>query len=251
MEHCEVYMPKPLVLLSTGRTMLPSRGDDAQATKMGCDADYVNAVLRAGGVPLLLPPHGDKDAVRGSVGAADALLLTGGGDIHSLCYNKQPHPKSYDQDPARDATELVAVDFALKRRIPILGVCRGCELINVALGGTLIQHIPSQVPEAIKHDSDGLPGLLLHTVAIDSNSHLHSIFGVDEMAVNSFHHQAVDQLGEGLRVCARASDNVIEGIEAADGRPILGVQFHPEECAPFYSSFDRIFKWLIKKAQAT
>lgn len=228
--------------------MFPSRGDDAQAVKMGCDADYVNAVLRAGGTPLLLPPHGDKEATRAAVNIADALLLTGGGDIHSLCYGHEPHPKSYDQDPARDATELLATDFAFKKGLPILGICRGLELINVARGGTLIQHIPGG-DGAVKHESMGFAGLLLHTVTIEAGSQLHQILGATEMAVNSFHHQAAGELGTGLKVTARARDGIIEGIESTDGRPILGVQFHPEECAPFYPNFDKLFKWLVRKAR--
>ena len=227
--------------------MLPSRGDDAQAVKVGCDADYVSAVVRAGGAPLLLPPHGDVAATRDAVGAASALLLSGGGDVHSLCYNAQPHPKSRAQDATRDATELSAVDYALKANLPILGIARGAQLLNVALGGTLIQHLPG-APEGIKHLSEGLAGLLLHSIRLESPSVMVDLFGVEEMAVNSFHHQAIDRLGAGLRVTARAFDGVIEAVESGDGR-LLGVQFHPEECAPLYPSFDAIFSWLVKRAR--
>ncbi len=241
-------MPRPIILISSGRTLLPSRGDDAQSTKVGSDEHYVAAVIRAGGVPLLLPPHGDKEATRASVAVADALLLTGGGDIHSLVYGVQPHPKSFDQDPARDATELLAVDFALKKRLPILGICRGCQLLNVAFGGDLIQHIPGG-EGWVKHESQGMAGLLLHTIALEPETLLHQLFPVDSMAVNSFHHQAPGRVGEGLRVSARATDSTIEALEATDGRPILGVLFHPEECAPFYPAFDAIFKWLVSRAR--
>ena len=228
--------------------MLPSRGDDAQAVKVGCDADYVSAVIRAGGAPLLLPPHGDRAATRDAIGAAAALLLSGGGDVHSLCYGAQPHPKSRAQDATRDATELSAVDFALKKGLPILGVARGAQLLNVARGGTLIQHLPGGIEGAIKHNSEGLAGLLLHSIQIENGSLMHELFGASEMAVNSFHHQAIDSLGSGLKVTARALDGVIEAIESEDGR-MLGVQFHPEECAPLYPSFDAIFAWLIKRAR--
>lgn len=242
-------MPKPLILISTGRTMLPTRGDDAQATKIGCDGDYISAVLRAGGTPILLPPHGDKDATRNAVGICDAVLFSGGGDIHSLCYGAQPHANSFDQDPLRDATELLAYEFAAKRRLPMLGICRGAQLLNVARGGTLVQHIPHEVPGAIKHDSEGLPGLLLHSIYIEENSVLEQIFGAREVAVNSFHHQSVEKLGEGLKISARASDGVVEALESNDGSKILGVMFHPEECAPLYPAFDAPFKWLVKSAR--
>ena len=228
--------------------MLPSRGDDAQAVKVGCDADYVSAIIRAGGAPLLLPPHGDRAATRDAIGAADALLLSGGGDVHSLCYGAQPHPKSRAQDATRDATELSAVDFALKKGVPILGIARGAQLLNVALGGTLIQHLPGAGEGGIKHNSEGLAGLLLHSIRIEADSIMGELFGVEEMAVNSFHHQAIDRLGQGLNATAHAFDGIIEAIQSADGR-CLGVQFHPEECAPLYPSFDAIFGWLIKTAR--
>ena len=228
--------------------MLASRGDDAQAVKVGCDSDYVAAVIRAGGAPLLLPPHGDRAATRDAIAAADALLLSGGGDVHSLCYGAQPHPKSRAQDAARDATELSAVDFALKKGVPILGIARGAQLLNVARGGTLIQHLSGKAAGAVKHNSEGLAGLLLHSVAIEDGSILRELFGASEMAVNSFHHQAIDVLGDGLKITARAPDGIIEAIESADGR-CLGVQFHPEECALLYPSFDAIFSWLVKRAR--
>ncbi len=241
-------MPRPLILISTGRTMLASRGDDAQAVKVGCDSDYVAAVVRAGGAPLLLPPHGDRAATRDAIGAADALLLSGGGDVHSLCYGAQPHPKSRAQDAMRDATELSAVDFALQKGLPILGIARGAQLLNVARGGTLIQHLPGTAVGAVKHNSEGLAGLLLHSVSLEQNSIVRELFGVSEMAVNSFHHQAIDVLGQDLKVTARAPDGIIEAIESLDGR-CLGVQFHPEECALLYPSFDAIFGWLVKRAR--
>ena len=241
-------MARPIILISGGRTLLPSRGDDAQSTKIGSDEQYVAAITRAGGAPLLLPPHGDKEATRAAIAVSDALLLSGGGDIHSLVYGAQPHPKSFDQDPARDATELLAVDFALKKRLPILGICRGCQLLNVAFGGDLIQHIRGG-DGAVKHESQGMAGLLLHTVELEPDTLLRGLFPVDSMAVNSFHHQAPGRVGDGLRVTARASDGTVEALEADDGRPLLGVMFHPEECAPFYPAFDAVFKWLVNKAR--
>jgi len=242
-------MAKPIILVTTGRTNLPTRGDDVQMSKVGCDFDYVDVIVAAGGVPLLLPPHADKRAIHTSLDVADALVLTGGGDIHSLCYGLEPHPASRGQDPARDATELLATDYALKKRLPILGICRGAQLLNVAFGGTLIQDIPSQVPGAFKHLSEGLDSLLLHTITLDAGSQFQGIFGETQMAVNSFHHQAVDQLGAGLKVSARARDGIIEAIEAEDGTPVLGVQCHPEECAGVHPHFRLLFDWIVRQAQ--
>jgi putative glutamine amidotransferase len=175
-------------------------------------------------------------------------MLTGGGDVGSLFYGEEPHVASKLQDPVRDEMELEATQLALKRGLPILGICRGVQLLNVALGGTLVQDVPSQVPNALKHYSEGMDVILLHTIEIEAGTLLAHIFGTTSMAVNSYHHQAVKDVGRGLRVNSRARDGVIEGIEAADGRPILGVQFHPEECTAQYPQFRALFDWLVREA---
>lgn len=197
---------------------------------------------------MLLPFLSDEDSVRVAVERLDGLLLSGGGDIVSLAYGEEPHPKSHYQDPARDEMEFALVRAALERNIPILGICRGIQTLNVALGGTLVQDIESQVPGAIKHFSSGLAPVLLHSVQIDPDSLLARVLGGDSLAVNSWHHQAVKDVAPALRVNCKASDGVIEGLESAEGRDILAVQWHPEEIAAAYPQFRSLFDWLVNSA---
>jgi putative glutamine amidotransferase len=241
-------MKKPLILITGGKQNHAAAYFERQAVSSGCSIDYVHSVLRAGGVPVILPRIGDRDAARAAVEAADGLLLTGGGDIVALAYGEEPHPASKLQDPVRDETEIEVTHAALQRDMPIFGICRGVQLLNVALGGTLVQDVPTQVPGAVKHSAEGLDPVLLHTIDIEPDSLLARILGTTSLAVNSFHHQAVRDAGQGLRVNCRARDGVIEGLEAEDGRPVLGVQFHPEEIAEQNPRFQALFDWLVAEA---
>lgn len=198
---------------------------------------------------MLLPFLADKDAARAALEAADGLILTGGGDIISLVFGEEPHPRNSNQDPARDEMELELVRIAIDMNLPILGICRGIQLLNVVLGGTLVQDIPDQVPGACMHYSAGLAPFLLHNIDVEEGSLLAKVFGMTSLAVNSYHHQAVGKLGKGLRVNSRARDGVIEGIESDSGKPVLAVQFHPEEIAAQYPQFQRLFDWLIGEAK--
>jgi gamma-glutamyl-gamma-aminobutyrate hydrolase PuuD len=239
---------KPIILVTAGKQNPATPRGEVQVVTAGCDVDYIQSVVRAGGAPVILPCVADPEAVRAVVQAVDGVLLTGGGDIVSLAYGEEPHPTSKLQDPARDAMEFEVTRRALERELPVLGVCRGVQVLNVAQGGTLIQDVPSQVPGAVKHYSEGLDTVLLHTVEIEADTLLARVLGTTSMAVNSWHHQAVREAGQGLRVNSRARDGVIEGLEAADGRPILGVQFHPEECTATYPQFQALFDWLVREA---
>ena len=209
---------------------------------------YPAAVLRAGGAPILLPRTDDEDVMQAVMLAVDGLLLTGGGDVVSLAYGEEPHPKAGGQDPVRDAAEFAAIRLALDRGLPILGICRGIQTLNVALGGTLIQDVPSQVAGACQHSTRASENMLGHTVDVEPGSLLARILGVTSTAVNSWHHQAVKGVGDGLRVNCRARDGVIEGVEAADGRPILAVQCHPEDAAEQFPLFRKLFDWLVAEA---
>jgi len=241
-------VPKPIILITTSRQNHVAKYAEMQAVGTGCDIQYVESVVRAGGAPVLLPRMGDLEAARAAVAVADAVMLTGGGDVGSLLYGEEPHVASSHQDPVRDTLELEVVRAAMERELPILAICRGVQLLNVAFAGTLVQDVPSQVPGALKHWSEGLDVILLHTVEIEPDTLLARLFPVPSMAVNTYHHQAVKAVGRGLRVNCRAKDGVIEGVETADGRPILGVQFHPEECAAQYPEFQVLFDWLVKEA---
>jgi len=243
-------MTTPVILVSAGRQNNYTPRREVQTITAGCDIDYLAAVQRSGSVPLMLPFLASSEGIAAALSVADGLLLSGGGDILSLTYGEEPHVTSKLQDPTRDAMELEATRLALEMGMPVLGICRGLQLLNVACKGTLIQDIPTQVPGAVKHYADGLDVVLLHTMDIESDSLLAKVMETTTMAVNSWHHQAVKAVGNGLRISARARDGVVEAIEAADGRPLLAVQCHPEECAATYPQFQRVFDWLATEARS-
>jgi putative glutamine amidotransferase len=241
-------MRKPVIGLTTGRRNRPTEGNEVQNADMGCDIMYPAAVIRAGGAPVLLPRSDDEDVMRSVMERVDGLLLTGGGDVVSLAYGEEPHPRSAGQDPVRDAADFAAIRVALERGLPILGICRGIQSLNVALGGTLVQDVPSQVAGACQHYTRAGENVLGHTVDVEPGSLLVRVLGVTQTAANSWHHQAVKDVADGLRINCRARDGVIEGVEAADGRPILAVQCHPEDAAEQFPLFRRLFDWLVAEA---
>jgi putative glutamine amidotransferase len=243
-------MARPLILITTGKYNQETPRSEVQPVIAGSNIAYVLAVIGAGGAPLLLPPVDDRETVRAAVETAAGILLTGGGDVMALAYGEEPHPASAYLDPTRDAVEMEVIRLAMERELPIFGVCRGCQVLNVALGGTLVQDIPTQVPGAIQHYSKGLEPLLAHTIDIEEGTLLQRLVGSRTMRVNTYHHQSIKDLGQGLRVNSRARDGVIEGIEAADGRPLLGVQCHPEESVGTFPEFRVFFDWLVREAGA-
>jgi putative glutamine amidotransferase len=242
-------MPRPIIVLTAGRNNLTPAAGEVQSAFTGCDLCYVDAIVRAGGAPVLLPRHDDSQAVRAVIEIADGVLFTGGGDVSSLAYGQEPHPKLARQDPIRDSQEIEAARIAIGRDIPILGICRGLLLLNVALGGSLIQDIPTQSPASLLHYSHAAAPLAVHSIDIEPGSILAKLHNSVELPVNSYHHQAIDRLGDGLRINARARDLMVEGIEFADGKPLLAVQYHPEELAASDSRFQIYFDWLVAQAR--
>lgn len=243
-------MSLPIILITTGRQNHYTQYREVQSVSFGCDINYLNSVIRSGGMPLMLPCVMEPEAVTAVLQVADGVLFSGGGDILSLAYGEEPHEQSKYQDSKRDAAEIALARQALAMKLPIFGICRGQQLLNVALGGTLYQDISTQVPDAIKHVSEGLDVLLQHTITIEEDSLLARVFGTTTMAVNSWHHQAVKTLGNGLRISARAHDGVVEALESTDGTPLLTLQCHPEECTGAYPVFQRVFDWLVTEARA-
>lgn len=219
--------------------------------RSGVNASYVRSVLAAGGLPIIFVPDLSPDETVELFGDCDGLLLTGGEDVDPGQYGSGPHPKLGTVDPRRDANELALVAEARARDLPILGICRGIQLCNVALGGTLIQDLPSQRPGAIDHDSPTPRDVRSHHVTVIEPSRLADILGATELIANSFHHQAVDRLGAGLVATAVAPDGVIEGVESADpGEWLVAVQWHPEELTHEPDAVDlRLFAALIIAAR--
>lgn len=208
-------------------------------------AAYVDAVAGAGGCPVLLPPAPGPGGGAASAGAVvealDALVLVGGGDVHPDRYGRPPHEATDGCDPVRDHAELVLLDAALAADLPVLAVCRGLQLLDVHLGGTLLQH----VPDALGHHGHrpargGFADVVVHTTA---GSTLAAILGT-RVSVRCSHHQAVETVGRGLVVSARSADGLVEGVELPGARFVLGVQWHPEE-----GEDGRLFAALVEAAR--
>jgi putative glutamine amidotransferase len=212
---------------------------------------YLHAVQQAGGVPVMLPPHLSAASLERLVRGLDGLLLTGGGDIDPTVFGEAPHPTVYEVAPARDTLELSAVRFALERQLPILAICRGVQLLNVALGGTLFQDVASDPGTQIQHGQQEPRDQPTHKVQVKAGSHLAETLGTDELEVNSMHHQAVKALGAGLAAVAWAPDQIIEGLELTDAsRFVLGVQWHPEELVSHSEPARRLFAALVRSARS-
>ncbi len=211
------------------------------------DRAYTTAVAQAGGLPLVLVPVDDVEAVTGRV---DGLLLSGGGDVEPSRYGAEWHDTVYGVDPARDEFELALVEAARARRLPTLAICRGLQVLNVALGGSLIVDIPSQVGGALGHARVGEHARERHQpVAVDPGCRLAAVVG-ERVSVNSIHHQAIDQLGEGLRVVARSPDGIVEGVEHEDPAwPMWAVQWHPEFLAEEHDEARALFSALVEAAR--
>lgn len=219
----------------------------------GVNAPYVISVLAAGGLPVLIPPEFSVEQALELFGECDALLLTGGEDVDPSRYGASPHAALGATDPRRDANELAMIADARARDLPILGICRGIQIGNVAFGGTLIQDLATQRPSAIDHDPSTPRDRAAHTISITEGSRLHTIYGTAEISANSFHHQAPDEPGPGLVVTALSPDGVIEGLESADPNDwIVMVQWHPEELAMHQDAADlKLFAALIQAARRT
>ncbi len=220
----------------------------------GCElADgYWQSVLQAGGVPVILPPFEDAEALTSALKSVDALMLSGGGDMNPLLVGEEPSPALHSITPQRDMAELLLTRIAWDMQLPILGICRGVQMLAVALGGSVHQDIREAMPQTtlVKHNQDLPREWASHTVTVTVSSLLSNIMNGTKLAVNSFHHQAVATTGKHLRVCATASDGVIEAIESTEGKPILGVQWHPE-CFVLRNdeSMMPLFRWLVNEAK--
>lgn len=191
--------------------------------------EYVQVTREVGGIPLLLPSVNDDETIDEFAERIDCLILTGGGDIDPERFHREPLPALGDVDPLRDEFEFKLISRALERKIPVLGICRGMQVLVAATGGTLIQDIESEVDKPLQHRQKAPPWAGSHRIEVFENTCLYSILQCKEIKVNSFHHQAVLDAGPYFRVSARTSDGIIEAVESRNGDVfVLGVQWHPE-----------------------
>ena len=207
---------------------------------------YVDAMRGSGGRPVLLPPGGDAAEAAATVGALDGIVIAGGADVDPASYGALAHPRTGRLDPRRDAWEFAVADSALRAGVPLLAICRGMQVLNVVLGGTLHQH----VPDVVGHEGhSGLAsGFGKHRVRVADSGTVSGILGGPEawLEVPTHHHQAVDRLGTGLIASAWAEDGLVEGVEPAVGGPegfVIGVQWHPEQ-----GNDPRLFEALVGAA---
>jgi len=207
--------------------------------------DYVRSVEAAGGLPVILAPGGAAQHP-GLLERLHGIILSGGLDIDPSRYGEDRHPTVTRTSLERDEFESTLLKEALERGLPVLAICRGMQMLNVVLGGTLIQDIPSQVGTAICHNDPEKPrNTIAHEVAIAPGSRLHQILPLGRIEVNSFHHQAPKQLGKGLVPVAFSDDGVIEAVELAGSQFVLGVQWHPEAFWAHGAPFAPIFEALV------
>ena len=235
-------MSAPLIGI-TGRRVSMGRLADIPASMTTARAelhlvDYARCVAGAGGIPVQLSHESDPDVVA----RLDGLVLSGGGDIDPCCYGAAPTPRLVEVDPRRDEHELAVYAAALDARLPVLGICRGLQLVNVAHGGTLIDRLPDGQGEL--HADFGRPrDRRAVTVQLLSRGRPTTWYG-DRVGANCIHHQAVAELGRDVEVVGRAADGVVEAVEVA-GAPVVGLQWHPE----MFDGVDPCFWWLVRAAR--
>ncbi len=242
---------RPLIGVTTSEVRRKQRaqplpqGDLAQP-EVVLGVVYARAVEQAGGVPVVLPPLADRD-VTPLVEQLRGVCVSGGPDIDPAVYGAEPHPMLGPVEPELDAFEIAVVRRADALGLPVLGLCRGCQVLNVARGGTLHQHVPDVSDGSVAHRQTASGQETTHEVRIEPGSRLAAVVGSDPLPVNAFHHQAVDRLGRGLRAVAWAADGIVEAIEDPGDGLYLGVQWHAETLVHL-ERHARLFEALVDAA---
>jgi putative glutamine amidotransferase len=242
-------MPRPVIGITCSRSVNGRWSDYSLGHFMEFAFDaYSQAVLNCGGAPLLVPISQDKSSLAAICRRIDGLILTGGPDVNPRFYNEEPRQGLMDVDEAQDLMELELTRLAVAADLPVFGICRGLQVLNVAMGGTLVQDIARQVPKACNHAPRADRSTVSHKVRIEPHTRLQSILHRRSLWVNSKHHQAVNRLAPGLMVCAVATDGIIEALEAADKSFLLAVQWHPEGLWQEDAAARKLFKALVTAA---
>lgn len=210
---------------------------------------YIAALVAVGAAPVIIPLELDKDTLRSIYERLDGLFLAGGGDMNPTCYGQSVYPKTEGLDLLRDDAELTIARWALEDHLPVLGVCRGVQALNVAAGGSLVQDVTDMVPHAIRHQyfPEKPRNYVAHDIQTVAGTRLAAILG-EEARVNSFHHQAVQTVASDFRVSAYAPDGVIEAIEHINGTFAVGVQWHPESLIDADAKMMALFQAFVAQA---
>lgn len=219
-------MKKPIIGINSSRVIKHETAYSHSVIE-SLGNDYVESVIKAGGIPIILPILSDEESIRRQIELLDGIILSGGIDINPLLYNEEPSPKLGYIFPDKDNFDILIAKIACELNKPILAICRGHQILNVAFGGTLYQDLSEIEGCYIKHQQQSKDGAVSHTVDIIEGSILHSILG-NSIISNSFHHQAIKDLATGFIATAYSKDNIIEAIEKTGDQFVVGVQFHPE-----------------------
>lgn len=242
---------RPLIAVTTSMYA----GESYRLPQIMLGATYVAALEDAGGTALLLTPAHQADSISRVLDTVQGLVLTGGEDVEPTRYGQEPHPKLGSTNPVRDEMEFTALQCAIERRLPVLGICRGMQLLNVALGGTLYQDLPSQRPGSVIHQLQASINQRWHAAQVEPGSALAEIFGTTELQINSFHHQGIDRLAPGLEALAWSEDGLIEAVQVPELPWAFGVQWHPErgeaESTQQAQDPDRRLFWAFVEAART
>jgi putative glutamine amidotransferase len=237
-------MNKPLILIPT-----PVQDEQRRSFSMG--RGYIASLIAAGGVPVMAPVTLEERELRVLYESSAGVMLAGGGDVDPAEYGEARHEKTWGVDTDRDRTEFSLSRWVVADNKPLLGICRGIQSLNVALGGSLVQDIPSQLETQVQHNGHYEKAArheVLHTVRVEPGSQAEKILANQEVGVNSFHHQAVKRLADGFVITSRALDGVIEGIEMPGKRYVVGVQWHPEEMSAVRADMLNLFVSFITAA---
>lgn len=240
-------MRKPIIGISGG-IMIDEGGKTPGYERAVINDDYIQSVVLSGGVPLMLPIVYDETLVRRQVEVIDALILSGGIDVNPILYGEEPRERLGTISPKRDKFDMTLIKVALELNKPILGICRGHQILNVANGGSLYQDLSYIEGCYIKHSQGSAPTIATHTVDITPGTKLYHIIG-DKVITNSFHHLAVKEVAPGFRIVALAKDGVVEAIEKEGNGFVLGIQWHPERNASEDPMMLKIFEALVNEAK--
>lgn len=236
------YMGKAIIGITPGH--------DKEYKEYHINKCYTEAILSAGGLPVILSVTIDKGIIKEYIEQIDGLLLTGGADVDPLIYGENPLPATGEIDPERDIFELELVKHAYQEKLAILGICKGCQIINIAMGGTLYQDLFNQRKGILKHNQEAPRWYPTHRVNIKKDSYLYKIINQETIKVNSIHHQSIKDVSPNFNISAVAEDGVIEAIEIRAQRFILGVQWHPETMWKNSRENFYIFREFVKQSSS-
>lgn len=240
-------MKKPVIGIS-GSIMKDSSGDFAGYERAYVNNDYIESVVRAGGIPYIIPLVENEEVIKEQAKFIDGLIMSGGQDVNPILFNEEPCKELGEILPKRDKFDICLIKEVANLKKPILGICRGEQIMNVAFGGSLFQDLKFSEGSYIKHNQKKLPNFATHSVKIIEGSKLYEILG-GETLINSFHHLSVKEVAPGFKIVGYAKDGIVEAIEKDGENFIVGVQWHPEMLSKDYENMAKIFEVLVEKAK--